>query len=305
MDWTDAVTEPLALWIALAAAVGLLVPDLAQLRGLVLPVLAVMIGAMGLTLSPDRFAEVEPATAARLLVLSGLVAVPAWVVAKLIGAGPELTLGFVVLGAVTPELTTPVMVHLADGDVALATTVLVGAGVASLLTVPGWMLILVGQTVPFDPLTILRPLALAVVIPVAVAVAARARWPERVARGDDVYPAISALMVIVVVLLVTAVNADLVLAAPQRLLVVAVGAALLLGEGLALGWLGSWDLPEGKRRAALLSTGMRDFAIAAGLVLAAGLPAVAALPAVVFGPLEMVVAAAIARGLAGSGPEPS
>lgn len=303
MDWTDAVTEPLALWIVLAAAVGLLVPDLAQLRGLVLPVLAVMIGAMGLTLSPDRFAAVEPASAGRLLLLSGLVAVPAWIVARLIGAGPAVTLGFVVLGAVTPELTTPVMVHLADGDVALATTVLVGAGVASLLTVPGWMVLLVGRSIAFDPLAILRPLVVAVVAPVALAVAARARWPERVARGDDLYPAVSALMVVIVVMLVTAVNADLVLAAPERLAVVAVGAALLLGEGLALGWLGSRGLTVPERRTALLSTGMRDFAVAAGLVLAAGLPAVAALPAVVFGPLEMVAAAAIARGLA-TGPEP-
>lgn len=300
MRAADTVTDLLALWVLSAVAVGLALPDpLTVLRPLTLPVLAVMVGAMGLTLSVEAFREVRPAALARILALHLAVVLVAYAAARLVGLGPAATLGFVVLGAVTPELTSPVMTHLAGGDTALATAVLVVAGLASVVTVPGWSALLVGAAVPFfDPLAMLAPLLLAVVVPVGLALAVRHRFPRAVARHERTYPAVSALMVVVVMALVAAANADVVLGAPAALGPVVAAALALLAAGLALGWVGSRGLGPGERRASLMSVGMRDFAVAAGVVLAAGLPAEAALPAVVFGVAEMVAAAGLARWLA-------
>lgn len=299
MEVHDAITDLLALWVLLAATAGLLLSDtLALLRPLVLPVLAVMVGSMGLTLSPASFRRVRPRALVTVLLLQAAMAPLAWALGRAAGLGAGALLGLVVLGAVTPELTTPVMTQLARGDVALATGVLVVTGLLSVVLVPGWMVLLVGQSVPFDPLSVLRPLALAVVLPVTLAVAARARWPDAVARGDRHYPAVSALMVVVVMALVVAANAGTVRAAGGGLLpVAAVVAVALNGAGYGLGWAGgrAAGLDRGEGRASTLCVGMRDFAVAAGVVVAAGLPAAAAVPAVVFGVVEMASAAGLAR----------
>jgi len=46
---------------------------------------------------------------------------------------------------------------------------------------------------------------------------------------------------------------------------------------------------------------MRDFAVAAALVIAAGLPTVASLPAVAFGVVEMATSAGLAKWFSRSG----
>lgn len=97
-------------------------------------------------------------------------------------------------------------------------------------------------------------------------------------------------MLVFVMLVVAAGNAGLLRGDPAVAALVAVlGGAVLLGGG-ALGRL----LGGALGRAAVFSLGVRDFAVAAALVLAAGLPAAAALPAAGAGALEMVAASGLA-----------
>jgi BASS family bile acid:Na+ symporter len=89
---------------------------------------------------------------------------------------PELTAGFVVLGAVTPELVAPVMTDLAGGDTALSTTALVLIGVGSVRFIPLVVTLLDGGIdVPTIP--IVEQLVVAVVVPMLVAVGVRAYQP--------------------------------------------------------------------------------------------------------------------------------
>jgi BASS family bile acid:Na+ symporter len=60
-------------------------------------------------------------------------------VARGLGLSPELTIGFVILGAVTAELVTSVMTELADGDTVLSTIALVVIGVGSVGFIPWWL----------------------------------------------------------------------------------------------------------------------------------------------------------------------
>ena len=101
-------------------------------------------------------------------------------------------------------------------------------------------------------------------------------------------------MVILVIGIVTAANASLIRNG-GGVLAVAVGALVLNGGGYAAGWLvGRWFTRE-ERIAAVLSVGMRDFAVAVALLVGAGFPAAATLPAVVFGIVEMTTSAGLAR----------
>lgn len=294
MRLTDLVEDYLLLWIVFSVALGVSVPRLAVVTRASTLVLAVMIGSISLTLSVEQFRRIDPSTLG--LVLVGHVTMPflAAGIARVLGLGPALTVGFVALGAVTPELVTPVMTDLADGDTALATTVLILVGVGSVGFVPVVVTVLVdGVTVPVSPLV--EQLLVAVVAPMVVAVGLRSWRPNRVGRYDDYYPAVSATMVVLIIGAVTAANAGVVRTNPSLLIGVAFGAVALNGAGYGVGYLVNYRAPGRARIASILSVGMRDFAVAAALVVAAGLPTVASLPAVAFGVVEMVTSAALAK----------
>jgi BASS family bile acid:Na+ symporter len=260
------VDDYLVVWVALAVVVGFLVPGLGAVTAFSTPILAAMVGAVSLTLSVGAFRAVDRhALGVALVVQTGMV-LAAFAIARLLGLGPALTVGFVVLGAVTPELVTPVMTELAGGDTALASAVLVLVGLGSVALVPGAVTVLAGDAVAFDTLRIIRGLALAVVLPMVVAVGLRTRFPERVGRHDDLYPSIAAVLVIVIIGGVTAESVGLVRAGGSRIGAVAAGALALDLAGYAAGWLASGRFDRPTRIATTLSVGMRDFAVAFGVI---------------------------------------
>jgi BASS family bile acid:Na+ symporter len=253
-----------------------------------------MIGSISLTLTLKAFRSV--ATGSLVRIVFGHLAMPllAYILARSLGLSSELTIGFVVLGAVTPELVTPVMTDLAEGKTALASSVLVISGLGSVLIVPGALSLLPGDVgVPVAP--IVEQLAVAVVAPMLLAVGLRSRFPRRIGHYDDLYPAVSALMVILLIGGVTAANSTLLRSHPGLLASTALAALALNLAGYGVGALLGWGRPRGEWVAGVLSVGMRDFAIAAGLVVAAGLPAVASIPAILYGIIEMTTSAGLVR----------
>lgn len=289
------VDDYLLIWALLSVGVGLVVPSVAVLMPLSTPILAIMIGAVSLTLAPERFRQLRSRALLVILVVQSGMPLLAFAIARMLGLAPALTAGFVVLGAVTPELVTPTMTELSGGDTALATAVLVVVGLATLVFVPGVVTMFLGESVAVDPVLIVEQLVLAVVIPMSLAVVIRYRWPDRIGRYDDVYPSVSGLMVILIIGIVAAANASLVRDGGAVLLLVAAGAVVLNCTGYAVGWLVGWNFSRGERIAATLSIGMRDFAIAAALLVGAGFPTAATLPAVVFGIVEMTTSAGLAK----------
>ncbi|WP_435345963.1 bile acid:sodium symporter family protein [Haloarchaeobius sp. HRN-SO-5] len=295
----DLLEDYLLVWILFSAGLGIALPQVAVVTRASTPILAMMIGSISLTLSVEEFRQIDARTLG--LVLSGHVTMPflAFGVARGLGLSPELTVGFVVLGAVTPELVTPVMTELADGDTALSTTALVVIGIGSVGFVPAIVTLLVGGIdVPTTP--IVEQLVVAVVAPIVLAVAIRAWRPDRVARFDAYYPAVSALMVILIVGGVTAANAAVIGANTPLLMGVGAGVVALNGLGYGVGYLVGRRASRPVRISSILSVGMRDFAVAAALVVAAGLPTIASLPAVAFGVVEMATSAGLARWFSGT-----
>lgn len=294
MTLTDLIEDYLLLWILLSVGLGIALPQLAVVTRASTLILAVMIGSISLTLSVERFRGIDARTLG--LVIAGHVTMPflAFGVARGFGLSPELTVGFVVLGAVTPELVTPVMTELAGGDTALSTTALVVIGIGSVGFIPLVVALLVGGIdVPTVP--IVEQLVVAVVVPMLVSVGARASWPDSVGRYDGYYPAVSAVMVILIIGGVTAANADIIRSNLSLLAGIGAGVVTLNGLGYAVGFLLGRREPRPMRIASILSVGMRDFAVAAALVIAAGLPTIASLPAVAFGVVEMATSAGLAK----------
>jgi BASS family bile acid:Na+ symporter len=291
----DLIDDYLLLWVLLAVGTGVLVPEVAVLTEFSTPILAIMIGSVSLTLSVERFVEID----LRMLgpALLGHAAMPAvaLAIARLLELSPALAVGFVLVGAVTPELVSPTMTELAGGKTALTTTVLVVTGIASLGYVPDVLALGFRDAVAVDAVLIIEGLFVAVVLPMVLAVGARTWNPEFVSRYDDLYPSISALMVIAIIGGVTAANVEVVRSDIGLLVPVGFGVLALNGSGYLLGWAGGVREERPDRIALALSVGTRDFAVAAALIVASGLPAIASLPAVAFGIIEMVTSAGLAR----------
>ncbi|MFB6148355.1 MAG: bile acid:sodium symporter family protein [Halobacteriales archaeon] len=294
MAITDLIEEYLLVWVLLAVGIGIVMPQVAVLTRVSVPILAIMIGSISLTLTIAQFQRVRARSIG--LVLLGHAAMPAiaFGVARLLGLSAELTIGFVVLAAVTPELVTPVMTELAGGQTALATVALVLIGIGSIGFTPAAVVVL-GGGIDLAVGRIVEQLAVAVVVPMTVAIGVRARWPGRIGRYEEYYPSVSAVMVVLIIGAVTGANATVLRDGGWGLLAIGIGAATINGIGYLLGWTLARRGSRSERIATMLSVGMRDFAIAAGLIVAAGLPTVAALPAIVFGIIEMASSAGLAR----------
>lgn len=301
MRVTSVVDDYLLVWILASVAVGILYPAVGSITQFSTLILAVMVGSTSLTLSLSQFRAVDSTGVG--VSLLGHVAMPflAFGIAVLFDFSPAVTAGFVLLGAVTPELVTPTMTKLSGGDTALASVVLVLVGVGSTVFIPLIVTMLLGASIAVDSLAIVRQLLVAVVAPMLLAVALRTRYTDQLARWDAYYSTISALMVILIIGGVTATNATIIQKNAELLAIVGGGALTLNLLGYLLGWLSSSAAGRDTRIAVTLSIGMRDFAVAAALIVAAGFPTIAALPAILFGIIEMTSSAALVRVFSRSG----
>ena len=184
-----------------------------------------------------------------------------WAVSRLVAAA-ALRRGVLVVGLAPAEIASIAAASLASGDVPVAAALLVAT---TLVTVggAGIALRLLGGAATIDAVGLLTHLALIVGAPMLVGLLVRARFRE-VRRLDD---RLARLSVALVLLLVWLVASEVRLSSAY----VGVAAALVLfiAGSACLGFIVGWRAPKPVATALLLSTSMRDFAIAAGLAVAA------------------------------------
>lgn len=285
------VAPGLLLPLALAAALlGILAPAaaLAERSDLVLAAL-VLFTALGIR--PSELAGLR----SRKGVAAGLVFAPfallaplAWVVSRLFEDATRE--GVLALGVSSTEVAAVGIVALAGGSAVLALGVVTGSLVLAALAgppVPG-LLAEAGTNVAVGEL--IGRFALVVVLPLALGLAARARF----ARLSEVDAELSGLASLTVVLLLYCAMSG----APggDELLSAALGSALFLGvSGIAVA---IWAVVAARelRLTGALVIELRDFAVAAALAGQAFGPPAATVPAV-YGVLMLLLGAAVAHGI--------
>jgi len=271
--------------VAIAAVIGLLVQSplawAANHQGINV-LLAVLVLATALTIEPAalrRIASAWPSLAVALAV--GVTVLPAlsWAVAFLAPPGP-LRDGLLTVGLAPCEIASVATTAMAAGEAALSAGVLIGSTLTTVI-VAGPVLMLEAGHARVSPGGIVVSLALVVALPLALGLAFRWRVPA-VAR----YETLAGRTALgTVALLVALIAAEVHLSA--RYLTVAIGLVAFLAGSAALGWLLGLRSRRPARAALLLTTSMRDFAIAAGLA-AAAFGAAAAAPLGLYGILVLV-----------------
>ncbi len=233
---------------------------------------------------------IEPTTLRRLpslwrqlvyALLVGIIVLPAlsWLVAHLVGEG-SLRQGVMTVGLAPCEIASIATTAMAGGSVVLAGGLLVGSTILT-VSAAGPILALEAGHTSVHPFHIVFNLLIVVALPLAVALAVRMRFPLPT-RVEPVAKTSGSLSVAALVALIAAeINLDV------AYLHVAGALLLFLAASIAIGHVIGRPNRNGTGSALLLTTSMRDFAIAAGLA-ASAFGSKAAAPLGLYGVMVLV-----------------
>ena len=290
------LTRFFPLWAVLLSAVALALPaPFASAQPAVVPLLALVMLGMGLTLTPADFRGVlaMPRLVAIGVALQFTVMpLGAVAISRLLGLSPEQTLGMVLVGAASGGTASNVIAYLARGNVALSVTM---TAVSTLLAVgftPAWTLWLAGRAVPVPVAGLVQTVALVAVGPVLAGMLLRRLLGGAASRLASVFPAVSVAAICLIIAIIVGLNAGR-LATVGPLLALAV--VLHNGLGLAAGYGLARALGAAAREARTIAieVGMQNSGLAVALALKYFTP-VAALPGAMFSLWHNVSGAALA-----------
>jgi bile acid:Na+ symporter, BASS family len=164
--------------------------DTPVIASIALPLaIATIMCSLGLALTVADFRRVLVAprgVAIGMLNLALVSPLLAFAMAELFGLRAELAVGLVLLGASPGGMMANMLTHLARGDTALSVTMTAVSSVASVVTVPLYLGLAAERFDASSPVDVSMPGIVALVfaitiVPVAIGMGLRRRWPERVA----------------------------------------------------------------------------------------------------------------------------
>jgi bile acid:Na+ symporter, BASS family len=163
--------------------------DSPLLASVLLPVaIATIMCSLGLALTPADFRRVVTAprgVAIGMLNLALISPLLAFAMAELFELPPELAVGLVLLGASPGGMMANMLTHLARGDTALSVTMTAISSIAAVVTVPLFLGLSTDHFGAGDIGGVSMPGVVALVfaitiVPVAIGMGLRQRWPEQV-----------------------------------------------------------------------------------------------------------------------------
>ena len=239
--------------------------------------LVVLVFATAVTIDPQALRRLAAAwrhVAAAVLV--GVTVLPAlsWAVARLVPAGP-LRDGVLVTGLAPCEIASVATTALAGGEAAVAAGVLIGSTLATVVLAAPILTLEAGRA-SFSPAGLIANLAVVVAVPLAAGIALRC-WvgvTARVLASGRAQTVASRTAIAAVAVLVALVAAEVHLTVGYA--AVAGALALFLAASALIGRVLGARSARPAGTALLLTTSMRDFAIAAALAAAAFGPQAAA-----------------------------
>ena len=262
------VTRFFILWIILFSAVAYLFPSVFENLGfLIVPMLAVIMFAMGITLRTDDFRRVFSRPLEILVGISAqYVVMPflGFILALAFGTSPLIAAGVVLVGSCPGGTASNVITYLARGDLALSVTLTSVSTLLCPFLLPALMYVYAGRWIDV-PMTDLFISALQIVLlPVLLGVISRRMLGRKLEAVLPFLPSVSSLVIALVVGIIVALNAESIKTiGAVVLLIVIIHNAL----GLACGYLIAKALGfgESSARAISIEVGMQNSGLAAAL----------------------------------------
>lgn len=271
-----------AVWVIITAVIAYLFPEpFLGLGAYITILLGIVMFGMGLTLNARDFKIVLTNPIPVIVgVCAQFVIMPlaAFAIAYVLKLPPELAAGLVLLGCVPGGTASNVMVYLAKGNLALSVAMTSLSTLLAPVMTPLLLLLLAGQWLPVDPLSMFKSIVQVIIIPIVLGLIIQRFFPKAVAKSVTVVPLISVLAILIIVSAVTSANGSNVASAG---FIVFIAVFLHNGFGLLLGYITAMllGLNENDRRAISIEVGMQNSGLGVALA-TAHFGALAALPSV-------------------------
>jgi predicted Na+-dependent transporter len=255
--------------------------------GAILITLAVLVFCTGSSVTFADFKGLRTASRWMALVLAAttiVLPVLAWLASRLV-TGPALQGGVMAAGVAPVEVASVALTGLASGEVVVAAGLLIASTLLTVL-LAGPILMLLGAHSATSQAGLLATLALVVALPLIAGCGMRTIDPFR-GRERSLIEIVGMASLLV---LLWEIASELRLHASDVLVAVAL-LAYLAAAGV-LGWLLALRTPAPRRTTVILTTAMRDFAVAAGIA-ASAFGTAAAAPLGIYGVMVLVFGAIV------------
>ena len=199
------------LWAVLLSAVAFFADrQFAVLEGAIVPLLALVMFMMGLTLSRADLARIArkpvPVFIGVLLQFL-LMPLAAFALANLLRLSPQLTAGLVLVGCCSGGTASNVIAWLARGDVALSISMTLASSLIGVVATPLLVSFYLSQTVAVDTLGLLLSILRMVLLPVLLGGICNHFVPGLIRRIEFILPSLAIVAVLLIIAIVVALNA--------------------------------------------------------------------------------------------------
>ncbi len=249
----------------------------------IIPLLGIIMFAMGMTLSLDDFRRVVKSPRViglGLLLQYGLMPLLAFGIAMLLNLPAALMVGLVLIGSCPGGTASNVICYLGQGDVALSITLTAVSTLLAVLLTPLLTWLYIGQEVPVPVLGMMLTVFKIIILPVSLGIIVNRYCEDYLSRLKQLLPLISVLAIVFIIGIIVALNAHQLpqLAAPLVMAVI-----LHNGAGLACGYAIAKCMGYDEKvcRTLAIEVGMQNSGLAVALA-AKYFTAIATLPGAFF-----------------------
>lgn len=198
------------LWALLITVIAFLFNGIfAQLQSLIVPLLALVMFVMGLTLSSEDFKRVlvMPTPIAIGVILQFLVMpFTAMILAGILQLSTQLTVGMVLVGSCAGGTASNVICYLAKGDVALSISMTMVSTIVGVVATPLLCTFYLSESVSVDTIGMLIDIVQVVLLPVTGGILTNRYLHGLVSRLEPTLPSLSVLVILVIIAIIVALN---------------------------------------------------------------------------------------------------
>lgn len=234
--------------ILLAVGISLLYPNsfawvLSEYNGIniINLLLSIVLFTMGTTLKVDDFINVfknPKEIAAGISAQYIIMPLIAFGLASAFSLDTALTVGIILVGTVPGGTASDVITFLAKGDVALSVSLTAVSTVISPILTPLITLLLIGNQIQFNPVDMFISIVEIVIVPIAIGLTLNYKFPDFCEKLKDYLPAISSIVICLIVAGVIGANKQAILTSSMIIIVVIVLQYFIaMGLGFAIGHL--------------------------------------------------------------------
>ena len=207
--------------------------------------LSMVLFTMGTTLKVEDFTNVfKKPKEISVGVAAQYIAMPliALALAKIFSLNEALTVGLILVGTVPGGTASDVITFLSKGDVALSVSLTAVSTVISPIITPVITLILIGNQIHFNPVDMFLSIIEIVIIPIMLGLILNYKFPDFCERLKDYLPALSAIVICLIVAGVIGANKQAILTSSSIIiLVIMMQYFLAMMIGFGVGYLAGMD----------------------------------------------------------------